>query len=209
MPTAFLETPRFPDDISYGSGGGPEFKTYVFEGHSGVEQRHIAWTRDRARYDVAYGVRDNADMNVVRSFFYNCFGRATGFRFKDWADYTLNTEVIGTGDGVETVFPITKTYTTGALSYVRRIFKPVPGTIVVRVNGVTQTVTTHYTVDTTTGIITFTGGNEPAMGHAVDVTCEFDVPVRFDTDSLKAVHEGFDTEQWGGIPLVEIILEDA
>lgn len=203
---AFVETPRFPDDIAYGSSGGPEFKTFVFEGQSGIEQRYSTWSRHRGRYDVSYGIRDTTDMDTVRSFFYNMNGQATGFRFKDWADYTLTQEVIGTGDNAETQFGIRKTYTTGALSYVRRIFKPIATGLIVRVNGVVQVITTDYTVDTTTGIITFVSA--PGIGLDIDVTCEFDVPVRFDTDIMAASHEGYLTESWGSIPLVEIILED-
>lgn len=201
---AFIETPRFPDDIAYGSSGGPEFKTFVFEGQSGIEQRHQAWSRHRSRYDVSYGIRDKTDMDTVRAFFYNMKGRANGFRFKDWGDYELTAEQIGTGDTTTTVFPITKTYTSGAQTYVRRIFKPVSG-IQVFVNGVLQTITTHYTIDLTTGIITFVSA--PAA-VPITVTGEFDVPVRFDTDVLAASHEGYLTEAWGSIPLVEIIIEE-
>lgn len=208
---SFVETPRFPDNIAYGSGGGPEFKTFVFEGQSGVEQRHQAWSRHRARYDVSYGIRDTTDMDTVRAFFYNMAGKAVGFRFKDWADYTLTDENIGTGDGVTTTFNITKTYTTGAETYVRRIFKPISTGFVVKVNGVTQTEGggNDYTIDYTTGIVTFNGGSIPPNTEAVTVTGEFDVPVRFDTDRLSAAHEGFLQETWSSIPLVEIILEDA
>lgn len=205
---SFIETPRFPDDIAYGSSGGPEFKTFIFEGQSGIEQRHQAWARHRHRYDVSYDIRDKDSMDTVRAFFYNVKGRATGFRFKDWSDYELTDENIGTGDGAETVFPITKTYTSGASTYVRRIFKPIASGLVVKVDGVTQTLTTDYTVNTTTGVITFTGGGTPGSGLAVTVTCEFDVPVRFDTDQLAAAHDGWLQESWGSIPLVEIIIED-
>lgn len=205
---SFVETPRFPDDIAYGSAGGPEFKTFVFEGQSGIEQRHQAWSRHRLRYDVSYGIRDKSDMDTVRAFFYNMKGKATGFRFKDWGDYELVDENIGTGDGSETVFNITKTYTSGSETYVRRIFKPIASGLVVKVAGVTQTLTTDYTVNATTGVITFTAGGTPGMGEAVTVTCEFDVPVRFDTDRLSASHDGYLTESWGSIPLVEIIIED-
>lgn len=204
VPT-FIETPRFNDNISYGSGGGPEFKTHVFEGHSAIEQRQAAWLVARQRYDVSYGIRDNADMDVVRAFFYNCHGRASGFRFKDWADYTMTSELIGTGDGAVTAYQIIKTYTTGSETYVRTIRKPVTATIQVYVNDVLQTLTTHYTVDSTTGIITFVSA--PPNTETVKVTCEFDVPVRFDVDHLQASHDHFDTESWDSIPLVEILPE--
>jgi uncharacterized protein (TIGR02217 family) len=206
---AFLETPRFPEQISYGSSGGPSFKTFIFEGHSGIEQSAVAWDRARHRYNAQKGITDKDDMDVVRAFFFNLRGRARGFRWKDWADYELVAEQIGVGDGAENQFPITKTYTSGALSYVRRIFKPVSG-IEVRVAGVLKTegAFDHYTIDLTTGIITFNGGSIPTLGQAVTVTGEFDVPVRLDTDQLDATHDGFLIETWGQIPIVELLLDE-
>lgn len=203
----FLETPRFNDDIAYGSKGGPGFKTWVFEGHSGLEQREIAWSRCKGRWDVSYGVRDTADMDLVRALFYATRGRAHSFRFKDWHDYSITNGVLGTGDGATTVYRISKIYTAGALSYSRRIFKPVSGTAVVKKDGVTQTLTTHYTIDYTTGTITFV--TAPGNGTALTVTCDFDVPVRFDTDELQATHDGHQTETWDSIPIVELLLEEA
>lgn len=202
----FIETPRFPENISYGSSGGPNFKTWVFEGHSGKEQRNIGWSTSKARYDVSHAIKDKADMDDLRAWFYAMYGRAYGFRFKDWGDYELTAEQIGTGDGVTTVYPITKTYTVGANSYVRRIFKPIAAGLVVKVNGVTQTLTTHYTVNTTTGVITFV--TPPTSTHAITVDGEFDVPVRFDTDAFTAAHEGFLMESWSSIGLVELVRED-
>ena len=204
MAFPFIETPRFPENIAEGSSGGPSFKTYISEGHSGIEQRHIGWSRAKAKYDVSYGIRDTADMDTVRAFFYAMRGRATGFRFKDWGDYHMTLETIGTGNGVLEDFVFKKTYTVGASSYVRRIFKPISGTVTVRVNDVV--VTTGFTIDYANGIISF---NSPVTDtHTVKITCEFDVPVRFDTDELQAEHDGYLTESWSSIPIVELLLEE-
>ncbi len=35
---------RFPENISYGSTGGPEFSTDVVTTHNGCEQRNINWS---------------------------------------------------------------------------------------------------------------------------------------------------------------------
>lgn len=209
----FIETPRFPTQINYGSGGGPRFRTTIFEGHSAVEQRGVNWDRSKASYNVNYSIRDNTAMDTVRAFFFALRGRAVGFRFHDHADYQITQEVIGTGDGVEDTFYIIKTYTVGSESYVRRIFKPVPTSIdadapfIVRVNGSVVSAST-YTVDYATGTIVFDPGSEPPDTQDVDVTCWFDVPVRFDTDQLQSIHEGFEIESWSSVPIVEILFED-
>lgn len=207
----FIETPRFPDNISYGSSGGPGFKTFIFEGHTGIEQRSINWSRARGRWDVSYGVRDKSDMDTLRAFFYQMRGRAVGFRYKDWGDYELGNENIGTGNGVQTVFNVTKSYGS-TNTYVRRIFKLVTGALVVRVNNVVVPIgsgTSQVAVNYNTGVLTFGSAAIPGDTLPITVTGEFDVPVRFDTDVMAAAHDGFLTESWGSIPLVELLLEDA
>ena len=210
MVAIFIETPRFPVNVSYGSGGGPEFKTGVFTGHSGTEQRQINRERSKGSWDVSQGIRDKADMDALRTFFRACRGKAVGFRFKDWGDYQLVQEVIGAADNLETVFDLIKTYTAGSESDVRRILKPVPTSLdadapfVVRVNGSTVD-PADYTVSYTAGTVTFDAA--PVTG-AIDVTCEFDVPVRFDTDKLDAKHDGWMQESWASIPIIELLEED-
>jgi uncharacterized protein (TIGR02217 family) len=205
---SFLESPRFPEGISYGSSGGPGFKTHIFEGHTGIEQRSQIWSISKGRWDVAHGIKDKEDMDVLRAFFYNTRGRALGFRFKDHADYTMINEQIGVGDGANRVFPLIKTYA-GGNPYVRRIFKPIASTVEVRVAGVLVSTPGNYALNSTLGIVTFNDSPAviPIVGAAVTVTCEFDVPVRFDVDQMSASHDGWQVESWNSIPIVEL-LED-
>jgi uncharacterized protein (TIGR02217 family) len=210
MPFTFNDTTRFPDDIAYGSSGGPGFKTFVFEGHSGVEQRNQAWSIARGAWDVSYGIRDKVDMDTVRAFFFAHRGKLIGFRFKDWGDFALTAETIAQGDAAETVFQIIRTYTIGpsANDYTRTISKLVAASVTVEVNSVPITEGTGATevaIDYDTGIITFGASAIPASGHDIDITAEFDVPVRFDTDTMASAHEGFETEAWSSIPIVEIL----
>lgn len=190
----FIETPRFPTLVSQGAGGGPEFNTDVVVIRSGFEARNINWDTSRARYDAALGIKHMQYLEEVIAFFRVAQGKAHEFRYKDFSDYKscsfLNTpaftdQIIGVGNGATNTFQLKKTYTVGSNSYVRTIKKPVSGTVLIGVNGVQKTITTHWTIDTTTGIITFTGGNTPANGHSVTAGFEFDVPCRFDTDHLN------------------------
>jgi len=196
----FIESPRFPEFISEGASGGPTFKTEVFPTVDGLEQRSSKWTRARHMYDFSFGIREMADMDLLRDFFIAVRAKTNSFRFKDWNDFELVDEVIGTGDGSRVLFQITKTYKTGTFNYVRRIRKPVDG-IQVRVDGTLQIEETDYEIDLTTGLITFY--TAPGNGLQVSVTGEFDVPVRLDVDSMIAGHVGYDAQDWAGISLVE------
>ena len=209
---AFHEV-RFPDNISRGARGGPERRTQIVELASGDEERNASWANSRRRYDVAYGIRRADDLASVVSFFEARNGRLHGFRYKDWADYksalpsqaiTATDQQIGTGTGSLQAFQLAKRYTSGAQTWVRTITKPVAGTVRVALGMVEQM--SGWTLDTTTGVITFT--TAPANGVIVRAGFEFDVPVRFDSDMLDVTLDvTLDFERLGSItaiPLLEI-----
>lgn len=199
--SAFLETPRFPEDISYGSQGGPSYNTTIATQAAGHEKRNINWSLARYNYNVAYGIKDQADLESLLTFFHSVAGRAYGFRFKDHHDYKsglLSASITDTdqvcrntvddsltGDGSTTTFQLVKTYTQGANSRQRDIKKPVSGTVVVAIDGTPQTASPlGWSVDTATGVITFS--TAPTNGQVVTAGFEFDVPCRFESDQIAA-----------------------
>jgi uncharacterized protein (TIGR02217 family) len=190
---------QFPADISYGSSGGPEYATDIVASNSGYEQRNVNWQQARARYNVAHGVKTKAQLDALIAFFRARKGRAYGFRFKDWTDYQ-GTETLGTGNGVITQFQLIKTYASGSVTELRTITKPVSGSIQIYNNAVLQT--SGVSVDTTTGLVTFTAA--PATGHVITASYQFDVPVRFDTDKLSASLDAYGIHSWLDIALVEV-----
>lgn len=107
-------------------------------------------------------------------------GRAYGFRFKDWTDYKATAQALGTGDGTTKAFQLVQSYTSGVGSETRTITKPVLGTVAPYLGGIKQT--SGWSINTATGVLTFTVA--PAQGVDVTADFEFDVPVRFDTDSM-------------------------
>lgn len=156
---SFLESPRFPDQIAYGSSGGPQYSTTVTTTRSGHESRNVNWEQSRAQFDVAYGVRKQEDLEDLIEFFHAVAGRAYGFRFWDPGDYKScqthqtpsSTDQTLDHDGSVTT-QLIKTYSRGSFSRVREIRKPVSGTVVVAVEGAE---TTAYSLDTTTGVISW------------------------------------------------------
>lgn len=221
---AFHEV-TFSDDISYGSQMGPGHSTLITETPSGVENRVSRWAVGKIRIDVGYGIRSRDDIYNVIEFARLRSGAAHGFRIKDWTDYNSTTkgrnaidggtdpadtdQAIGSGDGTTTQFQLIKTYTDGvAPDKVRNITKVRTGTVLVKLNGVAQTLGTHFTVDTTSGIITFT--TAPPSGHTITAGYEFDVPVRFSKsidEWLAGSIDDYDVASVSGLEVVEIIDE--
>jgi uncharacterized protein (TIGR02217 family) len=134
------------------------------------------------------------------AFFRARRGRAYGFRFKDWTDHQALAQSLGLSDGASKSFQLVKHYPSGGVVETRLIAKPVTGTVKVYRDGVEAT--SGWSVDTTTGLVTF--GIAPAAGVQVTADFAFDVPVRFDSDQMDVTIETYQLGTWGQIPVVEI-----
>ncbi|HVV65081.1 MAG TPA: DUF2460 domain-containing protein [Rhizomicrobium sp.] len=200
---------RFPTAIAFHSTGGPERKTEIVTLGSGFEERNAVWANSRRRYDVASGVKTLDDLSAVIAFYEARLGRLYGFRFKDFADFKSCApgasvspldQAIGTGDGATATFQLTKTYTSGPASWVRKIAKPVDGTARIAVAG--AELTSGFAVDATTGLVTFS--TPPASGAAITAGYEFDTPSRFDSDAVSINLASFAAGEIPSIPIVEV-----
>lgn len=188
---------RFPEDVSYGSSGGPGFSTSVIDLASGHEQRNINWSLARAKYDAQYGVKTRDQMEQVLDFFYARRGMAYGFRYKDWMDYQLERQVIGVA-GATNILQVFKRYEPLTdYYYDRPILKIVPGSVELWANGVVQD---PLRVNTDTGIV----NTNTLSGQTIEVACQFDVPVRFNTDDIAITHDDWEQMSWPSIPLIEL-----
>jgi len=198
---------QFPAAISYGSSGGPQFKTTILELSSGYEKRNVDWSLVRAAYDVSHGIKTKPDMDAIRSFFYARQGRAYGFRFKDWGDFELARQSIGVTDGATLAYQIYKRYSSGVTDFDRNLTKIVLASVTLWVNSTVIAEGSgagEYAVDLATGIVTLGSALAATTGQDVEITCQFDVPVRFDTDHLNSSHDFYEVESWDAIPLVEV-----
>jgi uncharacterized protein (TIGR02217 family) len=203
----------FPLEIALRSSGGPERRTDIVVLGSGREERNARWAHSRRRYDAGYGVKTFDALAQAVAFFEERRGRLYGFRWRDRLDnlsgapgaaITPGDQPIGTGDGTTGTFQLVKTYGGAFAAYPRTISKPVAGSVRIAVAGVEATAGTAFTVDTTTGIVTFLPGHIPPDGAAITAGFQFDVPVRFDTDYLEIDHAAFAAGAIPKIPLVEI-----
>ncbi len=211
---AFHEV-RFPLDISRGADGGPERRTDIVALGSGAEERNSRWANSRRSWNAGYGAHSLDALHAIIAFFEERRGRLHGFRWRDAADWKSCApqgtpgnldQVIGTGNGSLASFQLTKTYGTTYAPWTRTITKPVAGTVKVAVAGTPKTLGTHFTIDVTTGLVTFLTGNIPTAGQSISAGFEFDCPVRFDTDKLEVNVQGFRHGAIPHIPVIEVRL---
>lgn len=208
MPAEFHEV-LFPTDVARGARGGPARLTEIVTLASGREHRNARWADSRRRYDAGLGIRTLDALHAVLTFFEERRGRLIGFRFRDRTDDRSGApsaqpaptdQPIGTGDGETTVFALAKTYGT-ANPYRRLIAKPVAGSVRVAIGGIEQT--GGVSVDHARGFVAF--ASAPEAGAEITAGFRFDVPVRFDTDSLDIDLSAFEAGEVPSCPLIEIL----
>ena len=208
--TGFHEV-RFPLRVALGTSGGPVRRTDIVSLSNGRENRNRRWQDARRRYDAGSGVRSLDDLYAVLAFFEARAGQLYGFRFREPVDHKASApgasvgaqdQFLGAADGVTATFPLLKRYGDAGGETVRRIEKPVSGTVVVSVAG-GLVPAADYTVSGTAGTVTFKPGKVPSSG-AVRAGFAFDVPVRFDTDRIDVDLSQFEAGRIPSIPLVEI-----
>ena len=180
---AFIEE-QLLSKVSYGLGSEPTFLTTRVALFSGIVARNAERSLPLFEYDAPYQSISEADHAVLYAAFIACLGGLHSFRFKDWADYQGTGETIATAaGGVDETAQLIKTYVFGSQSTVRNIVKPVAGSVQLYEDGVPLA----STVDTTTGIVTFTS----SAGKVITADYEFDVPVMFTNDRMQS-----DFNQW-------------
>lgn len=198
---------RFPAAISFGSSGGVERRTEIIELVSGFEERNSPWAQSRRRYDAGLGVRSLDDLAAVLAFFEARHGQLYGFRWKDWLDHRScapSAAVAATDqvlDGSGPVRQLVKRYEDAAGSYVRTIAKPVAGTVQVAVDGAALSEGSGFTTDFATGAITLASDPSAAL---VTAGFEFDVPVRFDVDTIEVNLAAFEAGDIPSVPVIEV-----
>jgi uncharacterized protein (TIGR02217 family) len=199
---------RFPLAIGRRASVSPTFSTQTVETVSGVEQRSSDWADARMRFDAGLGVRSEADLATLIAFFRARRGAARGFRFTDPYDHhsadwgeavSAIDQRIGVGDGSETRFQLVRHYGEGDDPQVRRITRPVAGSVRVAVDGVE--VEDGWAVGKL-GEVLF--DVPPGVGALVTAGFAFDVPVRFEEDALDISAETFAAGEVASVSLVEI-----
>jgi uncharacterized protein (TIGR02217 family) len=202
LTTVGVALPTLPDSLAYGAVGGPHFHTQVVMTQSGDEQRNQCWAQARESFELGYRNRVDSETRTLIAFFSAAaLGRAFPFRVQDFlpGEATGQDEPLGTGDGSTRVFQLLKRYTYAGYTDDRLITRPVATSVTCALDG---SPTSAFTLDATTGLVTFTA--PPGDGVAVTASFTFDVPCRFDTDTLPLKRTAPNAWSWDSIPLWEV-----
>jgi uncharacterized protein (TIGR02217 family) len=197
--SSFIEV-EFPRLLALMSTGGPGFFTTINAGFSGYEQRNQNWAQSRAQYAVSFEHKPLALWQAFEAMFYAAKGMANGFRLWDPGDNNGVGQYQATGNSSTKIFQMQKTYFFPISQYevVRPVQKPITSliqnytgqfltdTVVVYLNGVAQPHNpgyvagggAAYTLDATTGVITF--ATAPGAGVIITADYQYHIPVRFD-----------------------------
>lgn len=201
---------RFPLSLAFGASGGPEFTTQITRLSNGTEHRNTPHALPYRRYEAIAGVKSVEQLTELMQFFLTRKGRLHSFRFLDPFDNTSSLtsdpptatdQIIGQGDGMRTEFQLTKSYADDAHNVNRPITKPEADTVKIALNG-QEISLTEFTVDSLTGVVTFT--TPPESGTLISAGYKFDCVVRFDTDFLDMTLEDFGAGQLRSLSLVEL-----
>lgn len=195
----------FPVAIGAEASVSPGFSTNVVTSASGHEYRNANWSQARLRFDAGPGVRSEDELGELIAFFRARRGPAVAFRFRDPFDHSSDgmtgsggpaDQPLGAGDGVQTSFDLVKHYGDGE---VRRITRPVAGSVRISINGAEQA--SGWTLEPL-GVVRF--DEPPVEGALVAAGYQFDVPVRFSQDRLEINRTTFMAGEAPSVPLIEV-----
>jgi uncharacterized protein (TIGR02217 family) len=175
----------------------PRWNTSVQQSVSGKEIRAAFFSSPIWRWTLKYEVLRQAsaflELQQIVGFFNARQGRYDSFLFSDPLDNAVVGQNFGTGNGTTTAFQLVRDFGAGGFTGRENVYdvnnSPTPP--VIKVNGITKTVTTDYTIGAT-GIVTFTAA--PAGAAALTWDGFYYWRVRFDQDS--ADFKNFLSQLW-------------
>jgi uncharacterized protein (TIGR02217 family) len=204
-PVQAFDDVDFPLALGREASVTPAFSTAIVTTAAGAEQRNADWADARMRFDAGPGLCSEADVAMLLAFFRARRGAARAFRFRDPFDFSSGGEapsptdqMLGVGDGTTTGFALVKRYGDDD-PQLRPITRPVAGSVRVAVNG----------VEKASGWALMPGGRivfdtAPMAGAAVTAGFLFDVPVRFEADSLEVSRSTFLAGEVPSVLLIEV-----
>lgn len=172
--------------------GATLWSTDIQDGLNGDEVRNPNWQDSLRRFNAAYGIKTLDDQAVLENWHIVCLGPAIGFLLRDWKDYKATHAATSFGSNAwrrgcvsvtnsptNTIFQLEQWYSNGYRIHKRKITRPQSGTVVLYESDTTNVIGGGYSIDYTTGLVTF------SVGRATfDWDGQFYVPARFQDDEI-------------------------
>ena len=175
---------------------------------SGREQRNQLWEQPIRHWTLTYDVLAAAPRDLLIQLFRRAKGRYTVFLFEDPNDYECGlTECSITAVAAQVNFQLIKTYYGGtAQTWNENKTRIQPSTEyvpIVKVDGVAKAEGADFTLNDSTGVVTF--GAAPGAAKVITADYRFYYPVRFDLDVYDEATLAQDLWSMGGISLAEVL----
>jgi len=159
----------------------PARMTDVQQLRSGAEHRNARWANARRRFTLR-GFKFPSDArDDYLDLWHACEGMTYGFLLRDYSDYRVTAQSLGSAPSGTTAVQLVKTYTFGSRTHTRTITRPEANTVTVYQSGVAKA----GVLDATTGL--FTPSTSWSAASPLTWTGQFLVPVRFATDEPEWV----------------------
>jgi uncharacterized protein (TIGR02217 family) len=193
-----IDNVRLPIDVERGVKGGPMFSTTVNVSDGGAVSANQNWSYPLYVGNVGYGIQTKENLHEVLDFFWARRGRLRGFLFRDWADYEMVNEPLGTGDGVIQNFQCIRRYNDTVIPFDRPLKYPIESTMTVYKDAVPVSGSAWSLLST--GEVRF--NTAPLLGEVITASGEFNIACRFTQDMLE-----INMEIWnvGSIPSIGIM----
>ena len=208
-----------PESICRYIVGGPVFHTQILKTISGREVRSSHNPFALQEYVIKNCKLKLEEFEEFNAFFRNCRGMGCSFKMKDYSDYTAQNQDLEEEIEIENQdlgqdlgqnlcqglsiknFHLFKEYTFSGLSYKRRVYKPIAKSIQIISSHSQQHLSDDkYEFDYEKALLKI---NTQEDAKSLKVSFDFDIEVRFETDSFE-----YSFSDDGGILLKDIKLKE-
>lgn len=181
-------------EICREASGGPGGLTTVINSGNAKEQRNVEWPDSLRSWNVIWVAHaEDAKFRNLINFFHARRYRAYGFRFFDWSDnsdWGYGQVLLDASIGKYRLY---KVYPDVIRPTYRKVYAPIQGTITLHdVDDATA-----VNIDYTTGVIASATGPGTWTG-------QFNIPARFDSDSMLYRITPDLNVIWNGMSVVEL-----
>lgn len=192
---------RFPQEECHFSKNSIEFFTNVQTTKNGSETRVILNELSKSKFKLNSNILNIEKIEILYQFFKISKGRGYSFRFFDKLDYKVSNGVLSINENNE-IF-ITKRYSYQKYFVDKVITKPIENSVKIVHNGQVLIEKVDFKINYITGEVKFL--NEDINILNCNVDCNFDVEVRFESDTFLIERDCFGNYYLENLTLIEVI----